>query len=120
MASIVAEAFLSAFVEVLLEKMISTKFVNFIRSKKLDISLLEKLKLTLLSLQAVLNDAEEKQITNPAVKQWLDNLRDVVFEADDLLDKINTEALRSKVNKVRNILSSNFKQSYGLVNFEGH
>ncbi|RHN78360.1 putative P-loop containing nucleoside triphosphate hydrolase, leucine-rich repeat domain, L [Medicago truncatula] len=118
MASVVAEAFLSAFVEVLLEKMISTEFVNFIRSKKLDISLLEKLKLTLLSLQAVLNDAEEKQITNPAVKQWLGNLRDVVFEADDLLDKINTEALRSKVNKVRNILSSNFKQSYGLVNFD--
>ncbi|PNX86873.1 NBS-LRR resistance protein, partial [Trifolium pratense] len=120
MASVVAEAFLSAFVEVLLEKIISTEFVNYFRSKKLDVSLLEKLKLTLLSLQAVLNDAEEKQITNPSVKQWLDNLRDVIFEADDLLDKINTEALRSKVNKVRNmnILSSSFKQSYGLINFD--
>jgi hypothetical protein len=69
MASVVAEAFLSAFEEVLLEKIISTEFVNYFWSKNLDVSLFEKLKLTLLSLQAVLNDAEEKQIINPSVKQ---------------------------------------------------
>ncbi|PNX87332.1 disease resistance rpp13-like protein 1-like, partial [Trifolium pratense] len=97
MATIVAEAVLSAFVEVLLEKMISHEFINFIRTKKLNVSLLENLKTTLLSLQSILNDAEEKQITNHAVKQWLENLRDVVFEADDLFDKINTEAIRCKV-----------------------
>ncbi|XP_039688412.1 putative disease resistance RPP13-like protein 1 [Medicago truncatula] len=97
MATIVAEAFLSAFVEVLLEKMISHEFMNFFRCKKLDVSLLEKLKTTLLSLQSILNDAEEKQIRNHAVKQWLENLRDVIFQADDLFDKINTEALRCKV-----------------------
>jgi hypothetical protein len=69
MASVVAEAFLSAFAEGLLEKIISTEFVNYFWSKNLDVSLFEKLKLTLLSLQAVLNDAEEKQIINPSVKQ---------------------------------------------------
>ncbi|CAL5201204.1 unnamed protein product [Lathyrus oleraceus] len=128
MATIVAEAFLSAFVEVLLEKIISHEFIDFFRRKKLDVSLLEKLKTTLLSLQSILNDAEEKQITNHAVKQWLENLRDVVFEADDLFDKINTEALRYKVKaeyqrktvsaKVKNIFSSNFKQFYGVMNSE--
>ncbi|XP_058721862.1 putative disease resistance RPP13-like protein 1 [Vicia villosa] len=120
MATIVAEAFLSAFVEVLLEKMISHEFIDFFRPKKLDVSLLENLKTTLLSLQSILNDAEEKQITNHAVKQWLENLRDVVFQADDLFDKINTEALRYKVEaeyqrktvsaKMKNIFSSSFKQ----------
>ncbi|KAJ1399775.1 P-loop containing nucleoside triphosphate hydrolase [Sesbania bispinosa] len=126
MATIVAEAFLSASVEVLLDKIISPEFMNFFRNRKLDVSLLEKMKTTLLSLQAVLNDAEEKQITNPAVKEWLDKLRDAVFEADELMDEINTEALRCKVKtkyqvqtasaKVRNILSSTFKQSYGGTN----
>ena len=128
MATIVAEAFLSAFVEVLLEKMISHEFMNFFRCKKLDISLLEKIKTTLLSLQSILNDAEEKQIRNHAVKQWLENLRDVVFQADDLFDKINTEALRCKVKaeyqrktvsaKVKNMFSLSFKQFYGVINSE--
>jgi hypothetical protein len=59
----------SVVVEVLLEKIISTEFVNYFWSKNLEVSLFEKLKLTLLSLQAVLNDAEEKQIINPSVKQ---------------------------------------------------
>jgi len=128
MATIVAEAFLSAFVEVLLEKMISHEFMNFFRCKKLDVSLLEKLKTTLLSLQSILNDAEEKQIRNHAVKQWLENLRDVVFQADDLFDKINTEALRCKVKaeyqgktvsaKVKNMFSFGFKQFCGVINSE--
>jgi hypothetical protein len=126
MATIVAEAFLSAFVEVLLEKMLTHEFINFFRTKKFDVSLLENLKTTLLSLQSILNDAEEKQITNHAVKQWLENLRDVVFEADDLFDKINTEAIRCKVEaeyqqgktvcaKVKNMVSSSF---YGVINSE--
>ncbi|PNX67640.1 disease resistance rpp13-like protein 1-like, partial [Trifolium pratense] len=29
--------------------------------------------------------------------QWLDMLRDAVFEAEDLFDEINTEALKCKV-----------------------
>ncbi|RHN65654.1 putative P-loop containing nucleoside triphosphate hydrolase, leucine-rich repeat domain, L [Medicago truncatula] len=97
MATIVVEALLSATLDLLLKKIVAEDFVDFIRSTKLDVALLEKLNVTLLSLQAVLHDAEEKQITNPAVKKWLDLLRDAVFEADDLFDEINTEALQRKV-----------------------
>jgi hypothetical protein len=50
MATIVVEALLSASVEVLLQKIVSGEFVDFFRSTKLDLSLLEKLKITLLSL----------------------------------------------------------------------
>ncbi|KAK7271508.1 hypothetical protein RJT34_27469 [Clitoria ternatea] len=39
----------------------------------------------------------EKQVTNPAVKKWLDKLRDAVFEVEDLFDEINTEALLCQV-----------------------
>ncbi|TKY49653.1 putative disease resistance RPP13 protein 1 [Spatholobus suberectus] len=93
----VGEAFLSAVVEVLLDRIISHEVLDFYRRKKLGISLLKKLRITLLSLQAVLNDTEEKQITNPAVKEWLDELTHAVFDADNLLDQINTEALRCKL-----------------------
>ena len=127
MATIVGEAFLAASLEVLLQKIVSGEFVDFIRSTKLDVALLEKLNVTLLSLQAVLHDAEEKQITNPAVKKWLDMLRDAVFEADDLFDEINTEALRRKVEaeyetpttttaKVLKNLSSRFKMYNRKIN----
>ncbi|KAK7401268.1 hypothetical protein VNO78_12620 [Psophocarpus tetragonolobus] len=124
----VGEAFLSASVEVLLDSIVSHEFLHFFRSKELDISLLKKLKITLLSLQAVLNDAEEKQITNPAIKEWLDELTHALYDADDLLDEINTEALRCKVEavsqsqpigyQVRNFLSYPFKKFYRVINSE--
>lgn len=45
----------------------------------------------------VLNDAEEKQITDSAVKDCLDELKHAVCEADDFLDEISHEALWSEL-----------------------
>ncbi|MFQ6640343.1 hypothetical protein Gotur_015805, partial [Gossypium turneri] len=50
-----------------------------------------------MSVKAVLDDAENKQITNPRVKSWTDELKDSVYDAEDLLDEISTEALRNKI-----------------------
>ena len=63
----------------------------------------------LLEVQAVLNDAEAKQITNLAVKDWVDELKDSVYDAEDLVNDITTEALRRKMEsdsqtQVRNII----------------
>ncbi|KAB1200208.1 putative disease resistance RPP13-like protein 1 [Morella rubra] len=56
-----------------------------------------KLKIAVLSVNAVLEDAEEKQLTKPFVKDWIDELKDALYDADDILDGIATEARRSKL-----------------------
>ncbi|XP_068494523.1 putative disease resistance RPP13-like protein 1 [Phaseolus vulgaris] len=120
----VGEALISACMEILIERIASREFRDFFSSTKLDICLLDELKIKLLAVNAVLNDAEEKQITDPAVKKWLDELRDVVLDAEDLLDEINTHALsrtseggsRTFATKVRSLLSSSFKNFYKGMN----
>lgn len=93
----VGEAFLSASIEVLLDRIVSGDVLRLIKGKKLEAVLLKKLKPTLMSVKAVLDDAENKQITNPNVKSWIDELKDAVYDAEDLLDEISTEALRNKI-----------------------
>ncbi|TYJ36646.1 hypothetical protein E1A91_A05G321400v1 [Gossypium mustelinum] len=95
--AMVGEAFLSASIEVLLDRIVSGDVLRLIKGKKLEAMLLKKLKPTLMSVKAVLDDAENKQITNPNVKSWTDELKDAFYDAEDLLDEISTEALRNKI-----------------------
>ncbi|PPR81982.1 hypothetical protein GOBAR_AA38732 [Gossypium barbadense] len=95
--AMVGEAFLSASIDVLLDKIVSGDVMRLIKGKKLDTARLEKLEIILKSVKAVLNDAENKQFTDTDVSSWIDELKDVVYEAEDLLDDISTEALRNKV-----------------------
>ncbi|RVW30536.1 putative disease resistance RPP13-like protein 1 [Vitis vinifera] len=102
-------ALLSASLQVLLDRMASRDVLTFLRGQKLSATLLRNLQLKLLEVQAVLNDAEAKQITNSAVKDWVDELKDAVYDAEDLVDHITTEALRRKMDydsqtQVRNII----------------
>ncbi|AES69664.1 putative P-loop containing nucleoside triphosphate hydrolase, leucine-rich repeat domain, L [Medicago truncatula] len=124
-ATMIGGAFLSATVQTLVEKLASKEFRDYIKNTKLNDSLLRQLKTTLLTLQVVLDDAEEKQINKPAVKQWLDDLKDAVFDAEDLLNEISYDSLRSKVenthaqnktNQVLNFLSSPFNSFYREIN----
>ncbi|XP_059652648.1 putative disease resistance protein At3g14460 [Cornus florida] len=95
--ALVGGAFLSASLQVMFDRLATREFINFFSKQKMDDGLLAKLKITLLALQAVLDDAEDKQITNQHVKAWLDELQHLVYQADDLLDEIATKALRNKL-----------------------
>ncbi|KAF2322331.1 hypothetical protein GH714_012301 [Hevea brasiliensis] len=96
MKAAVGGAFLSAFLQVLFGRMASREVVDFFKNRRLNDGLLKKMKTTLISVKS-LDDAEEKEITKPAVKQWLEELKIAVYEADDVLDEIAYEALRSEI-----------------------
>ncbi|KAG2670691.1 hypothetical protein I3760_14G099000 [Carya illinoinensis] len=98
MAQLVGGALLSAFLQVLFDRMASREFVDFLRGQKPSDELLYKLKNVLLSVGAVLEDAEDKQVTNSSVKTWLDELKDAVYDAEDVLDEIATKALQNKLD----------------------
>ncbi|XP_058107016.1 disease resistance protein RGA2-like isoform X2 [Magnolia sinica] len=55
---------------------------------------IENLSITFNLLQAVLKDAETQRVKNEAVKKWLENLKDVAYDVDDILDEWTTDALR--------------------------
>ncbi|XP_020238466.1 putative disease resistance RPP13-like protein 1 [Cajanus cajan] len=84
-------ALFGAALQVLFDKLDSHQVLDYFRGRKLDEKLLKKLKVKLLSINAVIDDAEQKQFSNSYVKAWLDELRDAVYDAEDLLDEINFE-----------------------------
>ncbi|XP_006356392.1 putative disease resistance protein At3g14460 [Solanum tuberosum] len=62
-----------------------------------DVRLLKKLRTTLLCFQAVLSDAENTQASDQFVSQWFNELLDAVDTAENLMEQVNYEALRLKV-----------------------
>ena len=91
----IGKAFLNSAVDILIKEFGSPLVQGFFKRRKLDKELLEKLTETLNVVNGLLNDAEEKQITVDAVKNWLDDIKDAVYEAEDLLDGIDYEARSS-------------------------
>nr|XP_048325954.1 putative disease resistance protein RGA3 [Ziziphus jujuba var. spinosa] len=56
-------------------------------------SLRRKLK----DLQAVLEDAERKQLDDAGVRGWLEKLTDISYDIDDVLDEWSTETIKSVI-----------------------
>ncbi|XP_020970458.1 putative disease resistance RPP13-like protein 1 [Arachis ipaensis] len=91
-----AEAVLSSVLSVVFDRMSSPEVVNWIKGKKLTQKLIERLKTNLYAVQAFLIDAEQKQIKERPVKDWLDSLKHAMYLADDLLDEVFTKAATQK------------------------
>ncbi|OWM86619.1 hypothetical protein CDL15_Pgr015654 [Punica granatum] len=85
---------------------------------------LEKLQGTVTAIAALLRDAEKRRIEADVVKDWLQKLKVVVYDADDLLDDFSTQALRRRrvvggvelvLNEVRIFLSSSNRLVYASM-----
>ena len=92
----VGDAFLSAFLQVLFDRLASPELLKIAQIWRVDVEL-KKLKGTLLKIQAVLNDAELKQVWNNAVRIWLEDLKHLAYDVEDIVDEFEIEALRWKL-----------------------
>ncbi|GKU88524.1 hypothetical protein SLEP1_g2776 [Rubroshorea leprosula] len=88
--SSIAGAMLSSLFDYIFERLFaSSEFLNFAR--------LNKWKNLLPKIRAILDDAEDKQTVSRAVKLWLSDLKDIAYDAEDIIDEIATNALRRRI-----------------------
>ncbi|XP_031257529.1 putative disease resistance RPP13-like protein 1 [Pistacia vera] len=92
----VGEVFLGAFLQVFFDRLADRRLLSFLRESGIDI-VIKQWKKKLSMIQAVLNDAEEKQLTNKAVKMWLDDLQDLAYYVEDILDEYATQLAERKL-----------------------
>ncbi|XP_021808250.1 putative disease resistance protein RGA3 [Prunus avium] len=91
-----------ALISMLLERLASTSYeyiegeLKHVLNVKEDV---EKFTGTLEVIQAVLEDAEQRQVMEASVKIWLDKLKDISYEMVDVLDEWNTDILKQQVEK---------------------
>ena len=111
MAELVAGAFLQSSFQVIFEKLASVDIRDYFGRNNVD-DLVKELHIALNSINLVLDEAEIKQYQNKYVKNWLDDLKHVVYEADQLLDEISTDAILNKMKAEFESLTTNL---LGLV-----
>ncbi|XP_065634193.1 putative disease resistance protein RGA4 [Quercus suber] len=95
-----AETALSVVAEEILGKLISlaTEQISVAWGFKDELMRLRK---SVEMIQDVLADAERRQVSDRSVMRWLQRLKDVAYDADDVLDELAYEVLRRKV-EIRN------------------
>ncbi|GKV51305.1 hypothetical protein SLEP1_g57974 [Rubroshorea leprosula] len=67
---------------------------------------IKRLEENLESIQALLDDAEERQMKDKSIKIWLERLKEVSYDMEDVLDEWNTALLKSQLYEAdQNIFS---------------
>ncbi|KAM1663832.1 hypothetical protein ACFXTN_039448 [Malus domestica] len=91
-----------ALISVLLEKLGSVTYqyveeeVKLVLNAKKDV---QEFGAKLKVIRAVLEDAELRQVRDTSVRNWLEELKDVSYKMDNVLDEWNIEILKQKVEK---------------------
>ncbi|XP_018728514.1 disease resistance protein RGA2 isoform X2 [Eucalyptus grandis] len=91
-----AESLLFSIAESMLGKIASPVLQEAIAIYNIENQILE-LRETLTAIKAVLLDAEVRQAKNALLQVWLDQLQHVFYDAEDVLDELECEALRKQV-----------------------
>ncbi|XP_028074166.1 putative disease resistance RPP13-like protein 1 [Camellia sinensis] len=121
----IAEIFISGFVKLLFENITSLASSKLPTFEGIGAQLTNWTNM-LSQIEVLLIDAEDKQLTDRAVNLWLDDLQDLAYDLDDLVDEFATEALRQNLkakppqassSKVWNLIP-NFKPKDVIFNFK--
>ncbi|KAM5578417.1 hypothetical protein ABKV19_008634 [Rosa sericea] len=101
-----------ALVSFLVEQLGSIIFQQVEQNVRLVVNVREEvatLTLNLETIQAVLADAERRQVKEANVRCWLNNLKEVSHEIDDVVDEWSTEILKQGVPKKKVCFSIPFR-----------
>ncbi|CAL5440551.1 unnamed protein product [Camellia sinensis] len=105
------DAVLSAFMQVVFQQLASPLVEEFGLLYNMERHL-KKLSRLLTRARAVICDAEQRQSTEQAVAIWLTDLKDVAYDADNILDEMSTQVLLSKFQVPGFFSSINPKQVF--------
>ncbi|MBA0753991.1 hypothetical protein Gogos_021210 [Gossypium gossypioides] len=108
--SVIGEAALPMFLDLLEGKLLDSA-LNFVADHKQLRRQLKQWESILPDIQAVLDDVEEKHIKNNGVKKWLEDLQDLAYDVDDILDKFAYEELRLQHQKTQALNSLTTRRS---------
>ncbi|XP_062007862.1 putative disease resistance protein RGA1 [Rosa rugosa] len=89
-----------ALVSFLVEQLGSFTFQHVEQHVKLVVNVEEEvatLTLNLKTIEAVLADAERRQVKENSVRRWLSNLKEVSYKIDDVVDEWSTEILKQQI-----------------------
>ncbi|OMO57471.1 hypothetical protein COLO4_35340 [Corchorus olitorius] len=105
-----SEIVLCPLLQVVFEKLAS-RFLKEIATRCGFKDEINKLERSLRTIQTVIRDAEERQATDKSLKLWLSELKDVAYDADDLLEEFSPLAMvqendGSLTEQVSNIVPS--------------
>ncbi|KAL3749056.1 hypothetical protein ACJRO7_010190 [Eucalyptus globulus] len=99
---IVLGSFMGSFFSVLFHKLTSLILV-YAQHEGINTSLLKEWNEMLGTINAVLTDAEDKQLSgNPLVKLWLDDVRDLAYDMEDLIDELVIKVTQVKLEAKSN------------------
>ncbi|XVE73750.1 hypothetical protein DITRI_Ditri11bG0143200 [Diplodiscus trichospermus] len=107
--AVVGENLFSTLLGKLSEELATPMLLEFARKEQVDAHL-KKWETILSKIQAVLEDAEERQFTDRVVKIWLDELKDLAYDIEDVLDDFSTAALRQKYNEESRTMTSKIRK----------
>ncbi|XP_039162737.1 putative disease resistance RPP13-like protein 1 [Eucalyptus grandis] len=92
----IGEIILGSFFQVLFDKL-SSLASDYAQQEGTDTTILDDRKRMLVTINAVVDDAKEKQLSgNCLVKLWLDDVRGLAFDLEDLLDEFDIKATQVK------------------------
>ncbi|KAJ0673120.1 putative virus X resistance protein-like, coiled-coil [Helianthus annuus] len=91
-----AETVAIELVKVVFQKLTDEAMKRIARSQGIH-NELKELRSTLSHIQAFLNDASEKEVTDKSVKRWLNGLQHLAYDINDVLDDLATEAMHHKL-----------------------
>ncbi|XP_030455433.1 putative disease resistance RPP13-like protein 1 [Syzygium oleosum] len=111
----IGEIFLGSFFQVLFDKLTSLT-LDYAQREGIS-KALDEWKVMLETINAVLDGAEDKQLRGDRlVKQWLDDVRDLAYDMEDLLDEFDIEATQAKLNAESSTSRGQLKRKFSFFN----